>query len=829
AVKIYGNSVISYTDTFKVGDFSLNDNASVGAGMLGLDPMYKDAANGDYTLLANSPVRGAADDGLAMGDLRWAIDPDSKVVSVSVVGDGTVTLNPAGGIYSPGTVVTITAIPAQGWILEKWSGISVFPPNQNPITVTVTDNLSIIATFKDLVPRYTLKLDSLGLGGVVVSPKPDANKQYKVGTMVTLTAVPVTNWEFVEWIGDIKGKVNPVTFAVDSNMTVTASFKSSLPQVKLVLAVEGRGEVIVDPKPILGTYDVNTEVTLTAKAVPGWKFTNWSGHLVGNNTVVTLKLDANKSVNAWFAEELVSNGVLEIDNTWDLYDAFEYANNNSKVNTIILNTPGVYTSKSTSTVGNHKPLIIKAKEGLASKPIFTNSDPNASVLDVIRVFDDLMVEGVVFDGGNELTHGMKYAIRLSHMSSDSVKKGANITFEKCDFFNFFEKKNLSSDGHAFKIDVGVKAGDVVFNNCNFADFGYEAIRISDTEKWVTDGALNSLTVTNCTFTNIDAECVRYYSDLLESTPDAPLLIEHVTINNSATSVFYLKNSGGAIVRDIIISNSRKSGHGRDSYLMDAQGNGAIKSYVSDIVLFNNSTESISASDGEVDKNTVYNIDPQYKDAANRDYTLLAPSHLYGLAHDGQAMGDLNWAVNTPSHVFLNVSITGEGTVSNDPAPVGKSYDPAQVITVTAVPDSGYVFSRWEGDLTGTQNPATITLNTSKSIQAVFDFATDVNELTVPEEFKLVQNYPNPFNPSTTIQFGLPVNARVTLKVYNVIGQEVASLLSDNEMSAGYHKVAWNAFNNSGITLSTGLYVYRLHAVGINGKEFVQSMKMMFLK
>lgn len=112
-----------------------------------------------------------------------------------------------------------------------------------------------------------------------------------------------------------------------------------------------------------------------------------------------------------------------------------------------------------------------------------------------------------------------------------------------------------------------------------------SLRISDTEKWVTDGALESLTVRNCTFTNIDAECVRYYSDLDAATPDAPVLLEHLTIDNSATRVFYLKNSGGAIVRDIIISNSRTSGHGRDSDLMDAQGNTDIPSFVSHIDTF----------------------------------------------------------------------------------------------------------------------------------------------------------------------------------------------------------------------------------------------------
>src|SRR5690606_27535597 len=116
-------------------------------------------------------------------------------------------------------------------------------------------------------------------------------------------------------------------------------------------------------------------------------------------------------------------------------------------------------------------------------------------------------------------------------------------------------------------------------------FGYEAIRISETEKYPTDRCLDSLIVRNCTFTDIDAECVRYYSDLDAATPDAPVIIEHVTVNNSGTAAFYLKNSGGAIVRDVIIANTRTSGHGRDGNLMDCQGNTGVPAFVSHIDTF----------------------------------------------------------------------------------------------------------------------------------------------------------------------------------------------------------------------------------------------------
>ena len=73
-----------------------------------------------------------------------------------------------------------------------------------------------------------------------------------------MTAVPATDWAFVEWVGDIASTDNPVTFTVDSNMTVTASFQSTLTQFSLNMTIDGNGEVLFDPEPVIDTYDTNT-------------------------------------------------------------------------------------------------------------------------------------------------------------------------------------------------------------------------------------------------------------------------------------------------------------------------------------------------------------------------------------------------------------------------------------------------------------------------------------------------------------------------------------------------------------------------------------------
>ncbi|MCI0496622.1 T9SS type A sorting domain-containing protein [candidate division KSB1 bacterium] len=104
-----------------------------------------------------------------------------------------------------------------------------------------------------------------------------------------------------------------------------------------------------------------------------------------------------------------------------------------------------------------------------------------------------------------------------------------------------------------------------------------------------------------------------------------------------------------------------------------------------------------------------------------------------------------------------------------------------------------------------------------NFQVPTSVGTEVSE-NIPTEFELSSNYPNPFNPTTTIQFGLPREAKVKLTVYNINGQEIATLVNDVRV-AGTHKVQWDASN-----LPSGMYLYRLEA-----GSTVLNHKMMLLK
>ncbi len=107
-----------------------------------------------------------------------------------------------------------------------------------------------------------------------------------------------------------------------------------------------------------------------------------------------------------------------------------------------------------------------------------------------------------------------------------------------------------------------------------------------------------------------------------------------------------------------------------------------------------------------------------------------------------------------------------------------------------------------------------------------ELVTDVREdgsPGVPKYYKLSNNFPNPFNPTTSIGFDLPRRSRVTIEIFNLLGQRIARL-TDEEYPAGSHRVTWNGTSSDGQSVPTGIYLYRLEA-----GDFIETKKMVLLK
>lgn len=117
-------------------------------------------------------------------------------------------------------------------------------------------------------------------------------------------------------------------------------------------------------------------------------------------------------------------------------------------------------------------------------------------------------------------------------------------------------------------------------------------------------------------------------------------------------------------------------------------------------------------------------------------------------------------------------------------------------------------------ITSTSDSLFVLYNLGGGTVGIQDEETEV----IPDSYSLTQNFPNPFNPTTTIQFSIPVSGLVQLSIYNILGEEVKTLLNE-EKSAGNHSVQFNASH-----LASGIYLYRIQA-----ENFVQTKKMILLK
>jgi hypothetical protein len=146
----------------------------------------------------------------------------------------------------------------------------------------------------------------------------------------------------------------------------------------------------------------------------------------------------------------------------------------------------------------------------------------------------------------------------------------------------------------------------------------------------------------------------------------------------------------------------------------------------------------------------------------------------------------------------------------------------------------YVFKGWDGmgtgsytspDSSGTDTVRTISLSNAVVETPRWVSSIGINSISslIPEKNKLFQNYPNPFNPSTNIKFQITNNSFITLKVYDILGKEVATLVNKN-LQAGTYEVPFSTDQFTGIRISSGIYFYRITA-----GQFTEIKKLVILK
>ena len=237
---------------------------------------------------------------VALFTVNCSPEPEIPVYTLTVTaGDGG-TVSQTGGSFEEGTSVTITATPNPEYEFTGWSGGA--SGTDNPLTVVMTSDKTITASF--IKKKYALTVDVVGQGTVseqVISA--GKSTDYNSGSLVRLTAVAATGWQFVSWSG-ISDSTDPIIeVLVSGPKTVTATFIRK--QYDLTVNVVGQGDVT---EQVINTgrttqYEYQTKVELTAIAEDGWRFTGWSGALTGDTNPIQVTVSEATEVTATFERE----------------------------------------------------------------------------------------------------------------------------------------------------------------------------------------------------------------------------------------------------------------------------------------------------------------------------------------------------------------------------------------------------------------------------------------------------------------------------------------------------------------------------------------------
>nr|MBC8490909.1 T9SS type A sorting domain-containing protein [Bacteroidota bacterium] len=169
--------------------------------------------------------------------------------------------------------------------------------------------------------------------------------------------------------------------------------------------------------------------------------------------------------------------------------------------------------------------------------------------------------------------------------------------------------------------------------------------------------------------------------------------------------------------------------------------------------------------------------------------------------------------------------TGDGNINVDPLFVGTGEHPFSLQDLSPCVNAGIPDTTGlnlpEYDLAG--NPRVYGGRIDMGAYENQNVAVDANENLIPLVTKLNQNYPNPFNPTTTINYFLKENSKVSLNIYNIKGQKVKTLVNE-VIPAGEHSVLWNGRDTNGNQVSSGIYFYKLKTA-----NFEKTRKMILLK
>jgi len=598
----------------------------------------------------------------------------------------------AGTLYSEGLQVQLTAVANPGWTFAGWSGD--LSGSDNPALVTMDGDKTAIASFDQ--DEYALTISTEGSGTVTKDPDQTI---YHYGDLVQLTATPDAGWTFASWSGDLSGSDNPATFVIGGNQSVTAAFAQG--GYTLTVNLLGGGTVSQDPDQ--ASYPPGTQLQITAIPDPGWSFGGWSGDLSGSENPATLIMDTDRNVSASFTQDeyiLTANasgsGAVGKDP-----DQATYHYGDQVQLTAEPSLGWTFSGWSGDLSGSDNPasLTIDGDKGVTAS---FSEGGQAMVLDVqVTASDDdaeeridrnsVAVKGVDLELGEDRAPQI-VGLRFQNLQ---IPPGAAITRAYIEF--------TADETHSDPTSLTFRA-----------QASDDAAAFSSSE-----GDLSSRPETDAYVTWNNVEPWTTVHDNHQSA-DLSAVIQEV-VNRSGWSA-------GNALAILITGSGRRTA---ESY------NGAASlaprlhvEYGGGQNCYNLNTSIDPVGGGTANTTPVPNC-------AGTKYTDGTQVQITGQANPGWTFngwtGDLAGSANpatltmdgdrsvtaafSQEEYTLTANTTGSGAVTRDPDQA--SYHQGDQVQLTAVPADGWTFTGWSGDLSGSGNPAVLTIDGDMTVTASF--------------------------------------------------------------------------------------------------------------
>lgn len=793
--------------------------------------------------------------------------------NISPVETGTMAPSPGIHIYSRGEVITISAIPFDGYYFTGWYG-DVLNPSAQTTSVVADTNKEVTAMFKKgALPRYDLSILVNPLNGGMTAPEV-GTYTYNENEVVNITTIPLPGFVFNKWLGNVDDPNSQTTkVRMAGPQTVIAMFDTlQADQYTLTLNVTPPGGGITVPNIGGHAYNANEVVNLQAIPADNYRFDGWVGDVANSQSANTsIKMNGNKSVTAKFVpvKHTVTMLVSPPGTGVTVPALGDTVVNDGDIITIRAVPQGAYRFAywSGGVTGDVSTRTIKVQSDLRITANFVDLDEiitQPKIFGSTNAFRKQSVDIFVRNAESNLGHDLEYQFewgdgQKSNWIDLKSQNRENLTVITTPVGG----SGLPSSGQLVDFNTGAKT------NISLAVRGGSYRGIVDS--WSGEEPFTDTDAADV-FANI-VDCRGAISYV--NTPSDVLTLEFTGMDPAKRYIiaFYSNiNRHDWRQASLVTLSGAESFENNSSDGKDDMGNPiAINEDAPNTKLPSDNTQTgylarfdniVPGNDGEVTLSIGYAGQEGYEFKGKYASAVMIEeidpaTNLMTLT----AFNDLAWEKNFYSHYYANsgaylirararckthpavlsswsdvhsivisgctvsTTLTDGANASISKVPDTADYDYGTMISLTATPGKNWKFTHWNYDRTDTVATKVVMVNDHKTYRANFTFQTLVEKRddVIPKDYGLGQNYPNPFNPTTTIEYDLPKAEHVSIKIYDIRGRLVRELV-DMQQPAGRYKVTWDALNSTSRKSSTGIYFYTIQA-----GDFNMTKRMVLLK